>query len=88
MEEKAPCPDNAQVEQDLIIERALVEIFSDDLLKTHLAFRGGTAFNKLYLTPHARYSEDIDLVQLKGDSISPLIARLNSDWPFCKASPK
>ena len=30
--EFAPWPDNAQVEQDLIIERALVEIFSDDLL--------------------------------------------------------
>ena len=53
----APWPDNAQVEQDLIIERALVEIFSDDLLRENLAFRGGTAFHKLYLKPQARYSE-------------------------------
>ena len=30
--EHAPWPDNSQVEQDLIIERALVEIFSDDFL--------------------------------------------------------
>ncbi|KKR74282.1 MAG: Nucleotidyl transferase, PF08843 family [Parcubacteria group bacterium GW2011_GWB2_40_8] len=61
---QAPWPANAQVEQDLIITRALVEIFSDDLLKNALAFRGGTALHKLYLQPQARYSEDIDLVQI------------------------
>lgn len=32
----APWPNDAQVEQDLVIARALVEIFSDDLLKNHL----------------------------------------------------
>lgn len=48
---QAPWPANAQVEQDLIITRALVEIFSDDLLKNALAFRGGTALHKLYLQP-------------------------------------
>jgi predicted nucleotidyltransferase component of viral defense system len=63
---KAPWPDNAQVEQDLIIERALVEIFSDEMLNSHLAFRGGTAFQKLYLKPQARYSENIDLIQIEG----------------------
>lgn len=56
---------DAQVEQDLIISRALVEIFSDDFLRENLAFRGGTALYKLYLTPAPRYSEDIDLVQIK-----------------------
>lgn len=39
----APWPNDAQVEQDLIIARTLVEVFSDDLLKNSLAFRGGTA---------------------------------------------
>lgn len=34
---------NEQVEQDLIICRALVEIFSDKFLADRLAFRGGTA---------------------------------------------
>ncbi len=86
--EKAPWPDNAQVEQDLIIERALVEIFSDDLLSTHLAFRGGTAFHKLYLKPQARYSEDIDLVQIKGDSIGPVLDRLRQRLAFLKGKPK
>lgn len=32
-----------QVEQDLIICKALVEIYKDAFLSKHLAFRGGTA---------------------------------------------
>lgn len=62
--EHAPWTDFAMVEQDLIICRALVDIFSDDFLKNELAFRGGTALHKLYLHPQPRYSEDIDLVQM------------------------
>jgi predicted nucleotidyltransferase component of viral defense system len=59
----APWPDSESVEQDLIISRAIVEIFRDDFLRTNLAFRGGTALHKLFLAPASRYSEDIDLVQ-------------------------
>jgi hypothetical protein len=40
---QAPWVQDAQVEQDLVISRALVEIFSHPLLKEALAFRGGTA---------------------------------------------
>jgi predicted nucleotidyltransferase component of viral defense system len=58
----APWLQNAQLEQDLIICRTLVEIFGEPQLASHLAFRGGTALFKLYLSP-LRYSEDIDLVQ-------------------------
>ena len=61
----APWVDDAQVEQDLVVSRALVEMFSHPVLARTLAFRGGTALYKLYLTPAARYSEDIDLVQVK-----------------------
>ena len=53
-----PWNDNAQIEQDLIISRALVAIFSDEFLSSQLAFRGGTALHKLYLSPQPRYSED------------------------------
>ena len=60
---RAPWVQDSQVEQDLVISRALVEIFSHPVLADGLAFRGGTALYKLYLTPPARYSEDIDLVQ-------------------------
>ena len=71
-----PWNSNEQVEQDLIICRALVEIFNDEYLASHLAFRGGTAF-KLYLHPQPRYSEDIDLVQIKSEPIKDTIVRLS-----------
>jgi len=48
---KAPWVDDRQVEQDLVISRALVNIFSDDLLGSRLALRGGTALYKLFLKP-------------------------------------
>lgn len=60
--EYAPWTDVAYIEQDLIISRALVAIFSDEFLASQLAFRGGTALHKLHIQPQARYSEDIDLV--------------------------
>ena len=37
---EAPWTDDAQVEQDLVISRALVEIFSHPLLADALALRG------------------------------------------------
>jgi len=51
----APWPLVTQVEQDLVLSRAIVEIFSDPLLQNTLAFRGGTALHKLYLTSAARF---------------------------------
>ena len=73
---QAPWKEFAQVEQDLIISRLLVEIFSDDFLRENLAFRGGTALHKLYLKPAPRYSEDIDLVQIKAGPIKPILQQL------------
>ncbi|MBI2372917.1 MAG: nucleotidyl transferase AbiEii/AbiGii toxin family protein [Deltaproteobacteria bacterium] len=55
----------SQVEQDLVLSRAIVELFSDAGAREQLAFRGGTALHKLHLAPAARYSEDIDLVQVE-----------------------
>lgn len=72
----APWRDFSQVEQDLIISRTLVDIFSDDFLNENLAFRGGTALHKLYLNPAPRYSEDIDLVQVKPGPIKPIMQRI------------
>ena len=80
--EFAPWPENSQVEQDLVIERALVEIFSDSFLNENLAFRGGTALHKLFLKPQARYSEDIDLVQIKTGPIKPILVRLRECLAF------
>ena len=68
-----PWVSNAQVEQDLIICRAIVELFSRPILRENLAFRGGTALHKLFLQPAARYSEDLDLVQMKAGPIGPVM---------------
>ena len=76
----APWPQRYQVEQDLIVCRALVEIFNHPDLMDCLAFRGGTALYKLHIEP-VRYSEDIDLVQVHpgpiGHVMDALQERLN-----------
>jgi len=79
---QAPWPNDAQVEQDLVIARVLVEMFSDDLIKKSLAFRGGTALYKLYVKPQVRYSEDIDLVQINEGAISPVLKRIRERLTF------
>jgi predicted nucleotidyltransferase component of viral defense system len=80
--ENAPWPSYAQIEQDMIISRTLVELFSDDLLKKSLAFRGGTALHKLYLSPQIRFSEDIDLVQVNSEPINPILKRIRERLSF------
>lgn len=80
--DQVPWRSDAQVEQDLIISRALVEIFSDDFLRENLAFRGGTALYKLYVNPAPRYSEDIDLVQIKEGPIKPILQRIGERITF------
>jgi hypothetical protein len=75
---QAPWVQDIQVEQDLIICRALVELFSNPVLARSLAFRGGTALYKLYIKPPARYSEDIDLVQMRPEPAGPVMESLRS----------
>ncbi|AOW53193.1 MULTISPECIES: nucleotidyl transferase AbiEii/AbiGii toxin family protein [Legionella] len=72
----APWTDDMQVEQDLILSRAIVEIFSNPFLASELAFRGGTALHKLFFHPAARYSEDIDLVRTTHGGIKEIIDAL------------
>lgn len=84
----APWILDAQVEQDLVISRALTEIFSNQILKKNLAFRGGTALHKLYLNPPARYSEDIDLVQIKSEPIGNIIDQVRNILDPWLGSPK
>ena len=81
-QEQAPWKQFYQVEQDLVISRALIEIFSDNFLRENLAFRGGTALHKLYLNPAPRYSEDIDLVQIKPGPIKPIMQRIKEVITF------
>lgn len=80
--QEAPWVEDYQVEQDLIISRALIDLYKNPKIRSNLAFRGGTALNKLYIKPAARYSEDIDLVQISSAPIGETIneIRLSLDW--------
>jgi predicted nucleotidyltransferase component of viral defense system len=73
---QAPWVQDFQVEQDLVISKALTDIFGSPLLKDALAFRGGTALYKLFLEP-ARYSEDIDLVQVNAEPAGAIMDALH-----------
>jgi predicted nucleotidyltransferase component of viral defense system len=70
-----PWVDLRQVEQDLIISRAIVDLFSDPFLHGELRFRGGTALHKLHFPVPMRYSEDIDLVRTTSGPVGPILAR-------------
>jgi predicted nucleotidyltransferase component of viral defense system len=70
---EAPWTTEAQVEQDLILSRAVVSIFAESEVAALLAFRGGTALYKLHLREAARYSEDIDLVQVSAGPIGGVL---------------
>lgn len=80
--EFAPWPEDAQVEQDLVIEKALLQLYNDPFLKERLAFRGGTALHKIFLKPQVRYSEDIDLVQIKTEPIKETIDAIRKQLDF------
>jgi predicted nucleotidyltransferase component of viral defense system len=69
----APWPNTAQVEQDLIICRALCDLFNAPALAERIAFRGGTAIHKLLFKQPLRYSEDIDLMQTQAEPIGPTV---------------
>ena len=78
----APWPEDAQVEQDLVIEKTMLELFSDPFLQDRLAFRGGTALHKMFLKPQVRYSEDIDLVQIEAEPIRDTLAAIRKQLDF------
>ena len=84
----APWLHDEQVEQDLLICRALVEIYNHPALSNNLIFRGGTALHKLFLKMPARYSVDIDLVQIKPEPIGPTITAIRNILDPILGNPK
>ena len=44
-----PWPGQIQVEQDLLLCRAMVELFEDAFLQGQIAMRGGTLLHKVHL---------------------------------------
>jgi predicted nucleotidyltransferase component of viral defense system len=73
---RAPWPDSRQIEQDLIICRALCDLFNSPSLSGKITFRGGTAINKLLFEKPLRYSEDIDLIQAQPEPIRETLAAI------------
>jgi predicted nucleotidyltransferase component of viral defense system len=73
---RAPWPTDAQVEQDLVLSRALVELYGNAAVAERVAFRGGTALHKLFFTTPGRYSEDIDLAQITAGAIGPILSAI------------
>jgi predicted nucleotidyltransferase component of viral defense system len=86
--DRAPWVLDRQVEQDLVISRALVELFSRKPIADSLAFRGGTALYKLHITPAARYSEDIDLVQTTPGGIGEVLDAIHAALDPWLGAPK
>jgi len=87
---RAPWPDLRQVEQDLIISRALCDLFNSPALKGKIAFRGGTAIHKMLFEEPLRYSEDIDLVQIHGEPIGTTVDSIRDALSWlgpCRRSP-
>jgi predicted nucleotidyltransferase component of viral defense system len=74
----APWPLDSQVEQDLVLSRALLSLFERPELSRSLAFRGGTALHKLCLDTPGRYSEDLDFVQIVAGPIGPTLDAVRS----------
>lgn len=72
----APWPTSQQIEQDLIICRALCDLFGAPTLRGKIAFRGGTAIHKLLFKQPLRYSEDIDLVQIHAGPVGAIATAL------------
>jgi predicted nucleotidyltransferase component of viral defense system len=70
---KTPWGPDAQIEQDLVLTKALIQLYSDQYLAEAFALRGGTAMQKLFFALPTRYSEDIDLVQVRQEPIGTAI---------------
>lgn len=76
------------VEQDMVISRALVSLYSNPVVSNSIAFRGGTALNKLFIRPAVRYSEDLDFVQINPSPIGKTIDAIRSVMDNWLGKPK
>lgn len=84
----APWSSPDQVEQDLVLSRAIVALFSNPAIASAFAFRGGTVLHKLHLSQAARYSNDVDLVQRSAGPIGPLLKAIRLSLAFLPEDPQ
>src|SRR5579872_3105167 len=86
--DNAPWGLDAQVEQDLVLSRALIELYSHPTIQKSLAFRGGTALQKLFFNKQLRYSEDLDFVQIEEGGIGEILDALRETLDPWLGTPK
>ncbi len=72
-----------QVEHDLVLARAICELYQHPLIKENLVFRGGTALHKLFFDKAGRFSEDLDFVQTKAEPIGKTVDAIRVILHFC-----
>lgn len=85
---QAPWLRLSQIEQDLMISRALVDLYNNSKIRSNLVFRGGTCLNKLMLDKPVRYSEDIDLVQKNSEPIGETLDAIRNVLDNWLGTPK
>ncbi|MFA6038072.1 MAG: nucleotidyl transferase AbiEii/AbiGii toxin family protein [Legionellales bacterium] len=66
------------IEHDLILSRALCELYTNPIINKNLVFRGGTALHKLFFKEAGRFSEDLDFVQASPVPIGETIDAVHS----------
>ena len=71
-----PWPSREQIEQDLLLSKALINIYENEMLARELVFRGGTALHKMVLPQSGRYSEDLDFVRSSAGGIGDIMKAL------------
>lgn len=69
----APWESPDQVEHDLVLSRAIAELYAHPLIAKSLVFRGGTALHKLFFAKAGRFSEDLDFVQANAEPIGKTV---------------
>ena len=65
-----------QIEQDMLLSKAICDIYNNEKLANELIFRGGTALNKVILSEPYRYSEDLDFVRTSTGGIGDIMKEL------------
>ena len=73
-----PWSTREQIEQDMLLSKAICDIFNNEMLAGELVFRGGTALNKLILREPYRYSEDLDFVRTNPGGIGNIMKELTT----------
>ncbi len=76
--QQAPWSDELDIEQDLILSRAIIDIANHPLLGAELAFRGGTSLHKLHTEQPWRYSNDLDYVRTTNGPIKDIMAAVRT----------